>query len=193
MLPQSDETSVPDCSESDTADSRLASGFIYEEDEKRTSRDWSNWDEFSVALPLIERNYTFYFSLVTFRVGNQLFRVPRERFANFSEVFRDMFAIDACSTVPHEGDSDDNPIHLEGVEEGAFEDLLHLLYPECLKAGDTSTPDDENFCLRWERVLALSHMWQFHDIRCHTISKLEGFEYDGISRAQLAQKYKITS
>jgi len=61
------------------------------------------------------------------QVENYLFRVPHSCLAQ-SEVFRDLFLL-PVGAHGAEGQSDANPIVLEGIKKGEFESLLKVLCP----------------------------------------------------------------
>ncbi|KAH8101034.1 hypothetical protein DFH11DRAFT_1751612 [Phellopilus nigrolimitatus] len=86
--------------------------------------------------------------------------------------FRGMFAV---PTVGQEGDSDNNPIHLEGIKEAAFRTFLEYF----------TTVD------QWSAVLDLAHMWEFEKIRGLAITRLQSINIDEISKVEIAQKYII--
>ncbi|KAH8111837.1 hypothetical protein DFH11DRAFT_551963 [Phellopilus nigrolimitatus] len=135
------------------------------------------------AIPIVRRDDRFYLSLITFQVENCLFRVPRDAFEEQSGVFRGMFAV---PTVGQEGDSDDNPIHLEGIKEAAFRNFLEVLYtPDHLERHDQLEVE------QWSTVLELAHMWEFEKIQGLAITKLQSFSIDEISKVEMAQKYNI--
>jgi BTB/POZ domain len=62
-----------------------------------------------------------------FQVENDLFRVHRYFFIRESVVFRDILSIPVTSDK-REGDSDDNPIILEGIRSNDFKSLLWMWY-----------------------------------------------------------------
>lgn len=66
--------------------------------------------------------------MITFQVEDQLFREPKRYFAAHSEVFRTMFTLPSGETNP-EGQSDENPLKLEGISAQDFEHLLSVIYP----------------------------------------------------------------
>jgi hypothetical protein len=63
------------------------------------------------------------------QVEKTLFKIPRYHFENSSEVFCDMFALPRADHTSPEGNSDENPIKLEGISAFDFEQLLYVLYP----------------------------------------------------------------
>lgn len=94
------------------------------------------------------RDESYYFTLVTiqvsdltqlglislkriaeFKLDDCLFRVPRHRFEKHSEVFRNMFSMSPGRNSAREGGSDENPIHIPGVDKQSFKYFLEILYP----------------------------------------------------------------
>ncbi len=96
----------------------------------------------------VSRDSTFYFDHVVFQVpfhpfarrlirftedssesqvGKRLFKVPRRRFEQESEIFRDMFAL-PTSDGNVEGSSDEHPLLLEGIAEDEFRTLLRVMF-----------------------------------------------------------------
>lgn len=123
----------------------------------------------------------FYFSLVTFRVEDRLFRVPRHAFEEESEVFRSMFSLPQGSLLV-DGMSNENPIHLPGVTVKDFACLINVLYPSVstfLPKGNLSISTED-----WISVLHLSRMWAFDRLRDLSVSMLE--ELDPVKKLQLA-------
>lgn len=94
---------------------------------------------------------SYYFTLITIRVSgiscltlsafvlltqieetkieDCLFRVPRHQFEQHSEVLRNMLSTPmGCDSV-RGGGTDENPIHITGVDKQAFKHFLTILYP----------------------------------------------------------------
>ena len=61
------------------------------------------------------------------QVEDCLFRVPREPLEEESTIFADMFLLPQGEQVMVEGQSDENPIVLQGIEKDEFEPLLKAL------------------------------------------------------------------
>lgn len=64
------------------------------------------------------------------KVGNTLFRVPKNGFQVPGTIFEAMFSLptnEAKAII--EGSNDDNPIHLHGIDETKFRAFLTILYP----------------------------------------------------------------
>lgn len=59
-----------------------------------------------------------------------IYRVYRYPFERNSGVFETMFSLPTERSMSEEGQSDDNPIRLEGVGSSDFEALLTVLCPQ---------------------------------------------------------------
>ena len=68
------------------------------------------------------------------QVEDCLFRVPREPLEEESTVFADMFLLPQGEQVIVEGQSDENPIVLQGIEKDEFEPLLKALLYRSVRA-----------------------------------------------------------
>ncbi|KAF5365175.1 hypothetical protein D9758_005360 [Tetrapyrgos nigripes] len=110
------------------------------------------------------RDDVYYWELVTFQVEDLLFRVPRHHFQKKSHVFRDMFALPQGDQEP-EGNSDANPIKLEGILATEFTSLLRALYPRYITGKMDANID-------WKSVLKLATLWEFLELRMSTVDKL---------------------
>ncbi|KAH9833511.1 uncharacterized protein C8Q71DRAFT_187066 [Rhodofomes roseus] len=102
-----------------------------------------------------QRHERFYFKdgNVVFLVGDTLFNVHRYFFERDSPIFQTMFS--QPSGKPGEGESDENPILLEGIESGDFAHFLSCLYPKRFGHGDLTTYAE------WSAALNLAHLWEF--------------------------------
>ncbi|OCB87075.1 hypothetical protein A7U60_g5810 [Sanghuangporus baumii] len=100
-----------------------------------------------------------------------------------------MFSMNKNTPGPHEGDSDDNPVHVKDVAPETFQDFLLLLYPPH-PAKDPHELQLEKS--RWIAVLSLAHKWKFKGIRIFVIHKLEDFDFDEVSKVVLAHRYEIS-
>jgi len=112
------------------------------------------------------RDDEFYFEVVTFRVENTLFRVPRHVLETSSEVFRDMFLL-PVGVGSTEGETDSHPIVLEGISSHTFKLLLKVLLDRSIAPENLAYSMDE-----WIAVLKLSHRWGMSSTRKFVMSKL---------------------
>jgi hypothetical protein len=64
------------------------------------------------------------------KVSNTLFKVHRFHFHRYSDIFREMFTLEAPEGEQAEGTSDEHPIKLDGQNIEDLENFLSFLYPE---------------------------------------------------------------
>ncbi|KAI0656888.1 hypothetical protein C8Q70DRAFT_920440 [Cubamyces menziesii] len=115
---------------------------------------------------IVRRDYRFYSDHIVIQVENRLYKVPKRKFVDGSEVFRDMFALPTDSTTV-EGQTDERPIVLENIKKDEFQQLLHaILYGPSYEEQKEPTMED------WISVLKLTAMWQFTKLRRVAIDKL---------------------
>jgi hypothetical protein len=62
-------------------------------------------------------------------VEERIFKVPRHHFNRNSEIFSTTFTLPAGDGIHAEGESDENPVVLEGISSIDFKSLLKVLYP----------------------------------------------------------------
>ncbi|TEB24881.1 hypothetical protein FA13DRAFT_1738896 [Coprinellus micaceus] len=135
----------------------------------------------------------FQWEIVIFKVGDRLFRVARQELAKESPVFESMFSLpNSGEAVKVEGQTDDNPIHLNGYKPEEFEALLTLLYPtfdDLIRGSiDLTKP-------QWIGVLKLSTMWEIEKIRQHAILTLSAdpFSLTPTEKVKLAREHRVGS
>lgn len=63
------------------------------------------------------------------QVEDILFQVPRKELEEQSEVFKTMFAMPPGDSAVVDGQSDDQPLNLEGISARDFRAFLAYLYP----------------------------------------------------------------
>ena len=136
-----------------------------------------------------------------------LFRVPREPLEAESTVFRDIFLLPQAGDVPVEGQNDENPVVLEGIENDDFAQLLKVVlyrlvfilsvHPLCKglttkwfrKYGtnqDLPTNNDQ-----WMAVLKLATLWEFDEIRGVAIETLALSDLNAVDKVVAAMEYGI--
>ncbi|KAK0226417.1 hypothetical protein IW262DRAFT_1248604, partial [Armillaria fumosa] len=133
------------------------------------------------------RSKDFYWDISIFLVEDVLFRVPTYRFIEKSETFKAMFTLPQTKTDTVEGDSDDKPIHLQGISKVDFERLLKFMYSQNgLSPREISHEE-------WISILNLSTMWEMTEIRNTAISDLldRQLKIDAIERISLGQEYDV--
>ncbi|KAJ3935942.1 MAG: hypothetical protein NXY57DRAFT_987734 [Lentinula lateritia] len=134
------------------------------------------------------RNFSFYYDYRSFLVEGVLFRFPINLLAKESPVFRDMMEVPA--PLQTEGLTDENPIHLDGVSNADFVQLLTILAPpQRFKDPTPKLTFDE-----WTSVLKLSDMWCMDVVKEHAISTMSSLSgVDPVDKVVVARKYGITS
>ncbi|KAF6752780.1 hypothetical protein DFP72DRAFT_903592 [Ephemerocybe angulata] len=133
------------------------------------------------APPCAGRNY--YYELVTFKVEDKLYRVPRHGFSQFSIVFESMFSLPQADGTA-EGQTDDHPIQLLCASRD-FEALLDLLYPQPQIQQREMTKDG------WVSVLKLSTQWAMDEARKAAIEKLSEVKLPVLEKVTLAKEYNV--
>ncbi|KAJ3881059.1 hypothetical protein F5051DRAFT_426117 [Lentinula edodes] len=115
-------------------------------------------------------------------------RFPINLLAKESLVFRDMMEVPA--PLQTEGLTDENPIHLDGVSNADFVQLLTILAPpQRFKDPTPKLTFDE-----WTSVLKLSDMWCMDVVKEHAISTMNSLSgVDPVDKVVVARKYGITS
>lgn len=63
------------------------------------------------------------------KVENTLFRVPKERLVENSDIFESMFSLPSEEEKAAEGLTKDCPIKLHGLSSSEFRALMDILYP----------------------------------------------------------------
>ncbi|KAL5528370.1 hypothetical protein ACEPAF_7506 [Sanghuangporus sanghuang] len=114
-----------------------------------------------ISSAIVHRDDMFYFTLVTFKVEDCLFRVLKHKLEEHSHVFRNMFSMPTPNdgTVA-EGTSDENPICLDMVAKEDFKLLLKFLYMPMMT--DTEVPLTLGQCTA---IFDLTRMWGFDNVR----------------------------
>ncbi|KAG2141266.1 hypothetical protein DEU56DRAFT_885326 [Suillus clintonianus] len=140
----------------------------------------------------VQRHEHFYFTFVTFLVEDCLFRVPRDTLEAQSDIFRDLFLLPVDADKA-EGDSDTNPIVLEGILKEEFQSLMKVLYPMPFTRL-TPSPDGLPATLEeWTGILKLSRMWGFTSIQEFAIQQMEPIlATRPLDKVALAQDYGVT-
>ncbi|KAF9012719.1 hypothetical protein BDQ17DRAFT_1420066 [Cyathus striatus] len=136
----------------------------------------------------------YFLDTIVFSVQNTLFKVPRYHFESNSEAFSDCFSLPQ-GDGPKEGDNEENPLRLEGIDKVDFEHLLEVLYPLniSLNTGKNEAIDvDVTYQPRWTSVLKLSTLYRMLALRCLAIERLKDVvESDPINQIALSRLYKI--
>lgn len=131
-----------------------------------------------------ERHDVYYLETIVFRVEDTLFRVPRRGFELESPVFASMFSLPTGNHSP-EGQDDNSPIMLQGMEKKDFQSLLELMYP---MGPNLPVLGHEDLV----GVLHLSTMWEFAKIRDYVIGIMDE-QMDAVERVILAKKERVSA
>ncbi|RXW20342.1 hypothetical protein EST38_g5512 [Candolleomyces aberdarensis] len=127
----------------------------------------------------------YYIHPVTFKVEDEIYRVPSHGLADASEVFATMFTLPQSNKG--EGQSDENPIELPLCTKAEFESLLEVLYPNS-EFQDPAKLSKE----QWLHVLKLSTQWAMDEVRTLALSRLLAMRLPRLERIGIARKFKVT-
>ncbi|KAI5890119.1 uncharacterized protein SCHCODRAFT_02630911 [Schizophyllum commune H4-8] len=133
------------------------------------------------------RDDTFYLDVVTFRVSDTLFRVPRYAFEGGSAVFASMFTLPPGQGLDTEGCSDEHPVVLEGATDEEFRQFLRILLPR-----NALRPDNDLTQEQWTAVLKLATMWDFDDVRQLAVLKMGKMDMTRDQRFRLGRAYSVS-
>ncbi|KZT03945.1 uncharacterized protein LAESUDRAFT_715869 [Laetiporus sulphureus 93-53] len=100
-----------------------------------------------------------------FLIEFTLFKIHRSVLQSRSVVFETMFSLIPPDNVSKVGNSDGNPIRLEGTSAIDFERLLAVLYPSDFRCMDLHTFDE------WMSVIELATKYQMDDVREFAVEK----------------------
>ncbi|KAF5313588.1 hypothetical protein D9611_010139 [Ephemerocybe angulata] len=153
------------------------------------------------------RSADFYWENVVFKVEDTLFRVPRHGLENASIVFADMFRLPTGEggQTAVEGQSDDNPIVLEGYTSSEFRSLLKILYPSATKVEPpwegpepcpyTTLSTTINLSKEeWIDILKLSTAWEMVVVRATAIAELISKDMTTpLDKVVLGRKFRIAA
>ncbi|KAL0067292.1 hypothetical protein AAF712_005690 [Marasmius tenuissimus] len=139
-------------------------------------------------------NAKFFWELIIFKVEDELYKVPKHRFANNPySPFTYIFTLPQ-TTTSSKGMSSDNPIVLEQISKIEFERFLGVLYdPQFYTINDDSSAD--TYAETWLSVLKLSSLWNFLDVRKIAIERIEkavtGPSFTNIDRLLAGSRYGV--
>jgi len=157
----------------------------------------------------MEEDDLFQCKLLSIRVENRIFRVPRELHELYSDVFKDMFSLPQSDNDLPDGERDNKPLVLEGIRKDDFRAFLTVLsslhYTSMAKDGGEDTVmlyviiariPLYKVLQRQDRVavLHLAHMWGFENVRQTAIYVLERDAEvirNPLERLRLAHKFHI--
>ncbi|TFK74680.1 hypothetical protein BDN72DRAFT_833209 [Pluteus cervinus] len=129
----------------------------------------------------------YYFENVIFQVENCLFKLPRHEFVSNSEFFRGLFSVPIPEAKQPDGQSDEQPLRLDGILEADFRVLVKLLYPmKGYKGVSISLETDE-----WKSILKLATLWEFTELRESAIDSLASIITDPVDKVVMSKEYQI--
>ncbi|KAI0676490.1 hypothetical protein C8Q78DRAFT_962763 [Trametes maxima] len=134
------------------------------------------------------RDEHLYSDHIVFQVENRLFKVPKRKFVDNSEVFKDMFEIPS-DPASAEGQTDERPLMLEGIKKDEFRALLSIMH-----YAPTWREKREPSMEQWILVLKLTTMWQFASLRRVSINALTPLleaASDPVRWISLARQYDV--
>ncbi|KAF7309198.1 BTB domain-containing protein [Mycena kentingensis (nom. inval.)] len=149
-------------------------------------------DNARAPAPAPVRHSRFYVSNVnvTLQVENTLFQIPKSCLQQYSEIFAHLFEVpqlEAKGGSTIQGQSDENPIRLEGVTVVEFESLLKVIFP--IKASENAQDDLSNE--DWVAILKLATMWRFLEIRQTAIRVLDERSMPLVRQVVLGKAYDV--
>ncbi|KAL4064261.1 hypothetical protein V8B97DRAFT_2026047 [Scleroderma yunnanense] len=135
------------------------------------------------------RDSKFYMTLVTVKVEDCLFRVPRSTLESQSNIFRDMFSLPTPKGDLLEGSTNEKPIYLANVKAEEFRLLLSVLLTSSFGPQQNlpSSPDE------WLPVIKLARMWEFNDVHTNSVKMVpyHSVEKSAVEKVSLAFQYGI--
>ncbi|PIL23505.1 hypothetical protein GSI_14817 [Ganoderma sinense ZZ0214-1] len=144
----------------------------------------------------VRRDSSFYSDHVVFqhtaKVEACLFKVPRHKFEQGSEVFRNMFAMPPTRGVA-EGQSDDLPLVLESILADEFRSLLRVMFWPLYGSSVEEMLAPPLELDEWTHVLKLTTLWGFDRLRQASIDALRQLleREDPVRWVALARKYEV--
>ncbi|KAJ7250477.1 hypothetical protein B0H12DRAFT_1072073 [Mycena haematopus] len=143
---------------------------------------------------IIGSRENYYVENITFKVEDCIFSVPRYHFEHTSEIFASMLTLPLGDGVQVEGQSEQNPIVLEGISKVDFRALLKVLYPLNIREAMLNT-DEWMTKDEWLSVLKLSTQWRFLEARDLAIKQLDrpGSKFEPVELVMLGQQYDVAA
>ncbi|KAF8843224.1 hypothetical protein BDN67DRAFT_964589 [Paxillus ammoniavirescens] len=137
--------------------------------------------QLSIPIPSRDRVYYYFDGNTVLLVENTLFKVHRSALTKEKSIFESMFSLDSdlrsssssCSsssvTVGPEGESDDNPIRLQGDTADEFRSLLWALYALPHEAAMTA----KGISLKLYNLARITHKYEFRATEGWALEKLK--------------------
>ncbi|RXW16407.1 hypothetical protein EST38_g9439 [Candolleomyces aberdarensis] len=127
-----------------------------------------------------------YWDFVTFSVQGCLFRLPKHRFVEESELFCKQYDLDFNMEKEYGLEDQQLDVVKLDVDVEDFRAFLTVLYPR--NGDDASLNLDQ-----WRAVLRLSTKWFFNDIRGQAIMKIDVIDLPLPERIALAKDHQVSS
>lgn len=138
----------------------------------------------SLSIPGPKRDGAYYISdgNTVLLVENTLFKVHRSTLTKDKSAFETMFQLstetdssrsDSSMAAPPEGESDDNPIRLQGDTADEFRALLWALYALPHELMQAATPEAN--CSQLVNLARITHKYQFRSIETWSMNALHAY------------------
>ncbi|KAG9221270.1 hypothetical protein CCMSSC00406_0008895 [Pleurotus cornucopiae] len=139
------------------------------------------------ALPS-RRNSNFYLECITFKVEDELFKIPIRCITFDTEPFKTLASRSLpTGDGPVEGTSDEHPIILPDTSKGDFERLLEVLCPLNFKPKAIASTEV------WESVLKLSTKWRLLDVRRYAIETMNTLNLSHGEMVRYGRDYRVSN
>ncbi|KAG8936147.1 hypothetical protein FRC02_004175 [Tulasnella sp. 418] len=127
----------------------------------------------------------YHSSAIVLQVESTLYRVDKSLLCRF-QVFRDMFeGASGFIKDQSEGDTDENPIKLQGVTTFEMDTILDMFDYHCWTGPPALSLE------QWKAVLHLSTMWHLPELRDLAIKNIDTLKPSPIDAILLAQKFLV--
>ncbi|KAF7428837.1 hypothetical protein PC9H_008069 [Pleurotus ostreatus] len=139
------------------------------------------------ALPS-RRNSNFYLECITFKVEDELFKIPIRCITFDTEPFKTLASRSLpTGDGPVEGTSDEHPIILPDTSKRDFERLLEVLCPLSFKPKAIASTEV------WESVLKLSTKWRLLDVRSYAIETMNTLNLSHGEMVRYGRDYRVSN
>ncbi|KAG9221320.1 hypothetical protein CCMSSC00406_0009431 [Pleurotus cornucopiae] len=132
------------------------------------------------------RNQAFYMDFATFQAEDELFMAPTNYLKANSAAFNQLLDLQ-LGADPTAGQSDENPIVLDGVSKVDFERFLGV----AVAANYQGEPPVALGIPYWLSVLKLANLWGFNDLRRKAIGAISSGELSIMERLSYGRLLKV--
>ncbi|KAJ8697108.1 hypothetical protein PTI98_006914 [Pleurotus ostreatus] len=132
------------------------------------------------------RNQAFYIDFAAFQAEDELFMAPTNYLKANSATFNQLLDLQ-LGADPTAGQSDENPIVLDGVSKVDFERFLGV----AVAANYQGEPPVALGVPHWLSVLGLASLWGFHDLRRKTIEVVSSGGLTTMERLSYGRLLKV--